>query len=647
MDDRTAQPTLNSGSTTDFAQNLREQRGRVRQFVAAHRARLDRVESQLAIQLEQIQRDLDHERRQSGEVLAEGQTELAERRAQLDEMQRDLERREREWKAACEQTLADQQTQAATLTEQQQELAQIRAAHEATTQEHEATALEIERRLAAATAQQSELATAAAALAAREQAVVEREATNTAQEQALTSRQADLESRQAALDQQAAELKALQASLADERSQLAHSNSLEQTAALHCQALEKQLVELQGQLETAQTQLRDTTLARQQAESERDATLADQFATVESLRADLDEQLAGRAAALELVEADRDEAATELRSAQGQMAELRNELATQAAELVAFQAQMEQLSGELKRARDERQEVENSLHEREASLEEHRAALTAALERLREAQVAEHSAAAEHATAGAAEAEIARLGQERQLLLARLAEAESRAAADTTDADSRATDFEKRYQMALDDLREQKARNAELERKLSRAPAPAATTSDTSMSMDWESQKRRLLASLESSGEDEAEVDPQERFQLEEAIRTTDQAVSEKDREIRELRQLLADQSNLPSGAGTDSRLAAVLDQDLVIQQERLRLEQLETEWEEKLRAAEVEVSVERARLARERVQLDERIRQLQQEQAEHPVGSSSDAPAAKPTRGRWLARLGLKDQPE
>ncbi len=66
---------------------------------------------------------------------------------------------------------------------------------------------------------------------------------------------------------------------------------------------------------------------------------------------------------------------------------------------------------------------------------------------------------------------------------------------------------------------------------------------------------------------------------------------------------------------------------------------------EQKQRQGEIEMSLERAKLARERLEIQEKLQQLAAERdsiqraAEH---SSQAAPA--PHKGRWWTRLGLKD---
>jgi hypothetical protein len=86
---------------------------------------------------------------------------------------------------------------------------------------------------------------------------------------------------------------------------------------------------------------------------------------------------------------------------------------------------------------------------------------------------------------------------------------------------------------------------------------------------------------------------------------------------------------------------AEILDQDEVIRQERERLKAIQTEWEEKLRQAEVDTSVERAKLARERAQLEGEKQALQAKVARSASQDENDN-VEKSGRGRWLARLGL-----
>jgi hypothetical protein len=171
--------------------------------------------------------------------------------------------------------------------------------------------------------------------------------------------------------------------------------------------------------------------------------------------------------------------------------------------------------------------------------------------------------------------------------------------------------------------------------------------------MDWEAQKRRMLAALEANeNDDEGDEEVQtERLKIREVITKTDAVLAAKDQEIADLKQLLDSQSgNIGEMAVGAQAIAAMLNQDEVVTAERERLLQLQKEWEEKLRQAEIEMSVQRAKIARERAEIEERQRQFQQQQAEHGGDDASHADGGKgkkPPRGRWLTRLGLKEQDE
>jgi hypothetical protein len=72
----------------------------------------------------------------------------------------------------------------------------------------------------------------------------------------------------------------------------------------------------------------------------------------------------------------------------------------------------------------------------------------------------------------------------------------------------------------------------------------------------------------------------------------------------------------------------------------------MQAELQEKLRHAEIEVSLERARLSRERVAMEERLRQHEQTHSQRSATTSEPPASGKPaTARRWLSRLGLKDE--
>ena len=85
-----------------------------------------------------------------------------------------------------------------------------------------------------------------------------------------------------------------------------------------------------------------------------------------------------------------------------------------------------------------------------------------------------------------------------------------------------------------------------------------------------------------------------------------------------------------------------VIQSDTAIQEEREKLRQLEEQWQNKLSQAEIEISLERAKLARERAELDERLRDGGTRRRRRRPADPSAPETPQPTRGRWLSRLGV-----
>jgi chromosome segregation ATPase len=246
-----------------------------------------------------------------------------------------------------------------------------------------------------------------------------------------------------------------------------------------------------------------------------------------------------------------------------------------------------------------------------------------------------------------------------QLLEDQLNNAEKQLADRPTGIDEQhADELHRRFEMAVDDVRQLKRRNAELEEELADyqaaavAQQPKSAASET-VATDWESTKKRLLAELD---EDEANpsgarLTDDDRLSVEGAIRITDEVIVARDQQIAELKQLLAQQTEQMAAESSAPQAPAIdpqiFDQDEIIRQERERLAVLEKELQGKLRQAEVELSVERAKIARERSGLEEQQRQLASEKAamagQRP-GQSANPNAPKKPGQRWLARLGLKE---
>lgn len=244
-----------------------------------------------------------------------------------------------------------------------------------------------------------------------------------------------------------------------------------------------------------------------------------------------------------------------------------------------------------------------------------------------------------------ANAELAEVRAQCKRLQERLVEAECRleqAPSGEAVVSQQADDLRRRFEMAVQDVRELKNQNADLKRELEaarRSGGTAASATHLVSGSDWESQKKRLMQQLDedfSGGDAQQAAD---KLTVEGAIRITDQMVAEKEREIGELKRLLDDQSSNIGGLAVGATaIAAVLDQDELIREERENLKRIQDEWRMKLRQAEVDISLERAKLARERAELDEKLQRLASSAKDH-----ADAGPDKKKSRRWLSLL-VKD---
>lgn len=233
--------------------------------------------------------------------------------------------------------------------------------------------------------------------------------------------------------------------------------------------------------------------------------------------------------------------------------------------------------------------------------------------------------------------ELVSLRVERDALATRVAELEAiKAPAVDPDVELRLSDAQRRFELAVEDLRQLKQENVKLQEQLVKGggSVPVHPTA-----MDWQSQKARLLAALESEEEAEQTVErQQERTTITGTIEITDRVVAEKDREIYELQRQLAEQSIADKPANTSQD---VLDGDEFIATERAKIAELQKELHEKLRTAELELSVQRAALARKEAEIEQKQQAAIQAAADAPVG-----PDGKPRR-KWLSALGLRDDDE
>ena len=250
--------------------------------------------------------------------------------------------------------------------------------------------------------------------------------------------------------------------------------------------------------------------------------------------------------------------------------------------------------------------------------------------------------------------ELVSLRVERDALAERVSELENAPApVASADEQQELEDLQRRFELAVDDVRQFKQENADLRERLEAAPASTIANSNAEP-LDWQAQKALLMAALDAEdlGATSDEIDEprrEERATLEGTISITDRVVAEKDTMLAEWEAKVADlQSQLkarPEGQDVDALrdqiVAEILGDNEAVQTEVARLHQQQEQLDGKLRKAELEISVQRATLAREQMSLEEKLAKLPAEDTE-----GEEASTGKPRR-RWLSALGLKDDGE
>ncbi len=208
---------------------------------------------------------------------------------------------------------------------------------------------------------------------------------------------------------------------------------------------------------------------------------------------------------------------------------------------------------------------------------------------------------------------------------------------------------------------ELRMQNSELTDRLNHQPSASSTIPQ---SLSWEERKQQLMKQLELETCADTELKAAS-GNIQAIIETTQREINIRDKQIEELKQLLSNQATVTNGMAVGAAaVAEILDQDELIQQERENLRNLQQEWISKMREAEIEISMERARIARDRLDLQTAIEQanaqanLMEEQLaltsvamteSNASGSGSHSSASgKPITGRarrWLQRLGLREE--
>ncbi|MGQ9915254.1 MAG: hypothetical protein ACUVQQ_13005 [Thermogutta sp.] len=634
MDDSQANLPLHEESPERILDALRSQRLRVSALLARRRERLSIAEREISGRLESLIRRIDASAAAfPGDGMAAGT-------AQENDGPRP---RELELESL--------------LRQKEKELADLRAERQAWAEESRRLRDAVEHRETAARAMAAEL-------------------------EAMRERSADLEGRLAGLQQRHQELAAAhaeassqlaeQAAIRDQLEKLRQREQNLQTALLE---REDAVVKLRGERDHLAQETRraaeEAERARAESAAQRDAHEA-RNRECEELRSrltSLQQRHQELAAQYQQTRTERDEAVAALAAAETRLEELRDQALSARGELETLRIEVQSLrqreslwaknEEEAGRLRADADALRQSLRTLEREKEELLRAEQSLRRELRQREEEVH-ALTDRQTELTEEYEADRRRwtsqwNEREsqfaALLARCEELEAQQerSGTTEVAASADEELQRRYELAMQDLREWRLRCAELEKKLAEAEtrqaqaAVAAATAPAGGILNWEIEKQRILAALEAE-EDEGDEESRGRhLKIQEVVRKTEAALAEKDREIAELRGLLENQAaNIGSMAVGAAALGQFLEQDEIIRQQREHLRQLEEEWKEKLRQAELEISRERAKIARERAALEERRRQLDELAGERDETKSGGETKGKSHRGRWLSRLGL-----
>lgn len=156
--------------------------------------------------------------------------------------------------------------------------------------------------------------------------------------------------------------------------------------------------------------------------------------------------------------------------------------------------------------------------------------------------------------------------------------------------------------------------------------------------LTWDQQKVKLLAQLEHDTI-QSQIDEEQSLEIHAILAQTQNEIERRDQEIAELRRLLSEQSTATQTIAIGAAaVAELLDHDDLISEERENLRRMQEHWQNKQREAEIDISIERAKLARQRSELDERLKDLERETNK----SLSDREPTSNGGSRWLSRLGL-----
>lgn len=220
--------------------------------------------------------------------------------------------------------------------------------------------------------------------------------------------------------------------------------------------------------------------------------------------------------------------------------------------------------------------------------------------------------------------------------------------AQVSESHERLSELEARLAAASQEIQDLKEQNFDLASQLTKHQAVSSGhtphVSFDSSTLSWEERKKLIMRQLEEDSFNEEgcnePANTARRVEIEHVLLTTQNEIERRDAEIAELQAIVEQQSDTRQGVAIGAAaFAQAFESDEMIQQERQKLKEIQLQWQDKLRQAEIDVSLERARLARERTQLEQELEDTKREKA----ALTSDPAQSK--KRKWLEHLGLRDE--
>ena len=211
------------------------------------------------------------------------------------------------------------------------------------------------------------------------------------------------------------------------------------------------------------------------------------------------------------------------------------------------------------------------------------------------------------------------------------------------------------------ELRIQAAESCRTDARFDNRQVRPTSAIDLPQGTSWEEQKLALLRAFELESES-INLSTMTTSEIESLFAATKREIADRDMQIEELKSMLDMQSRVTADgfAMGASAVSQILDMDPFIQEERDRLMQLQDELQQKLRDAEIEISVERARITRDRLSLQNASQTFAEESLAASANNAATleaqqlnsgasierklVPGSIPRTRRWLQRLGLRD---